>query len=236
MSNGMARGHSVASRMPVKLAAAVLVTGLAVSACGTVKMGAAAITGSSRISSATLTSQVANLDAAYQTDQAKGVKPQRAVSQKAQQVLGWLIVFQIYDELAAQHNINVTPAQTKSQLIRLSAQAAQSKATLPEYVSAAGALPPDLLPELGQYFAIQSALASQLDGGKAPTSSAAQTQLSGQIGHQQCLAAKSLGVTVNPQYGEFDYASYTVVPAPPTLAANPSPTPSSPPVVLNPPC
>ncbi len=224
------------SRTAVKVAAALLVTGLAVSACGTVKMGAAAITGNSRISSATLTSEVANLDSAYQTDQAKGIKPQRAVAQKAQQVLAWLILFRIYDQLAAQHNISVTPAQTKSQLTRLSSQAAQSKVTLPEYVSAAGALPPDLLTELGQYFAIQSALASKLDGGKAPTSSAAQSQLSSAIGHEQCLAAKSLGVTVNPQYGEFDYASYTVVPAPPTLAANPLPTPSSSPVVLKPPC
>ncbi len=177
-----------------------------------------------------------NLAAAYQTDLAKGIKPQRPVSQKTQQVLSWLIVFRIYDELAAQHNISVTPAQATSQLTRLSRQAAQSKVTLPEYVSAAGALPPDLLPELGQYFAIQSALASQLDGGQPPTSSAAQSQLSLQIGHQQCLAAKSLGVTVNPQYGEFNYASYTVVPAPPTLAANPSPTPSSSPAVLKPPC
>ncbi len=223
-------------RTAVKLAAALLVTGLAVSACGTVKMGAAAITGNSRISSATLTAEVASLDAAYQTDRAKGIKPQRAVSQKAQQVLSWLIVFRIYDELAAQHHISVTPAQAQSQLTRLSAQAAQSKATLPEYVSAAGALPPDLLPELGRYFAIQGELASKLDGGKTPTSPAAQSQLSAAIGHQQCLAAKSLGVTVNPQYGEFDFASYAVVPAPPTLAANPSPTPSSSPVVLKPPC
>jgi hypothetical protein len=223
-------------RTAVKLAAALLVTGLAVSACSTVKMGAAAITGNSRISSATLTDEVANLDSAYQSNKAKGIKPQRAVAQKTQQVLSWLIVFRIYDELAAQHNISVTPAQSKSQLTRLSAQAAQSKVTLPEYVSAAGALPPDLLPELGQYFAIQNALASQLDGGTPPTSAAAQTQLSTEIGHQQCLAAKSLGVTVNPQYGEFDYANYTVVPAPPTLAANPSPTPSSSPVLVEPPC
>jgi hypothetical protein len=236
ISNGNARGHSAASRMPVRLAATLLVAGLAVSACGTVKMGAAAITGSNRISSTTLTGQVQNLDAAYQADQAKGIKPQRPVAQKAQQVLTWLIVFQIYDKLAAQHGISVTPAQATSQLNRLSAEAAQNKVTLTEYVSAAGALPPDLLPDLGQYFAIQSALASKLDGGKPPASSAAQSQLSSAIGHQQCLAAKSLGVTVNPQYGEFDYATYAVVLAPPTLAANPSPSPSSSPVVQNPPC
>jgi hypothetical protein len=235
ISNGTARVRSAASRIPVKLAAGLLVTGLAVSACGTVRMGAAAITGTNRISSTTLSGQIDNLNTAYQTDQAKGIKPQRPVAQKAQQVLTWLIVFQIYDKLAAQHGISVTPAQATSQLGRLSTQAAQNKVTLAEYVSAAGALPPDLLPDLGQYFAIQSALASKLDGGKLPASSAAQSQLSSEIGRQQCLAAKSLGVTVNPQYGEFDYATYSVVPAPPTLAANPSPSPSAR-VVLNPPC
>ncbi len=234
--NNAQASRSAASRVPVKLAVAVLVTGLAASACGTVRMGAAAITGNNRISSTTLTGQLENLDAAYQTDQAKGIKPQRPVAQQAQQVLSWLIVFQIYDKLAAQHNINVTPAQATSQLSRLSVQAAQSKATLAEYVSAAGALPPDLLPDLGQYFAIQSALAGKLDGGKPPASPAAQSQLSSEIGHQQCLAAKSLGVTVNPQYGQFDYATYAVVPVPSTLAANPSPSPSSSHVVLNPPC
>jgi hypothetical protein len=236
ISNGNARGHSAAFRIPAKLAAALLVTGLAVSACGPVRMGAAAITGNNRISSTTLTGQVENLAAAYQTDQAKGIKPQRPAAQTAQQVLSWLIVFQIYDKMAAQHGISVTPAQATSQLNRLSAQAAQNKVTLAEYVSAAGALPPDLLPDLGQYFAIQSALASKLDGGTPPASSAAQSQLSSEIGHLQCLAAKSLGVTVNPQYGEFDYATYAVVPAPPTLAANPSPSPPSSHVLLNPPC
>ncbi len=89
-------------RYPVKMAAALVAAGLAVSACGTNQLGAAAITGSSRISSATLTSQVANLAAAYETDQAKGIKPQRPTSQETQQVLTWLILFRIYDKLAEQ--------------------------------------------------------------------------------------------------------------------------------------
>ncbi len=224
------------SRTAVKLAAAVLAAGLAVSACGTVKMGAAAITGSSRISSATLTSQVANLSAAYQSDKAKGIKPQRPPAQATQQVLSWLILFNIYDEVAAQNQISVTPAQSQQQLAALGKRAGQDKVTLDEYVSAAGALPPDLLPQLAQYFAIQDALAAKLDGGRAPTTAASQSQLQSQLGHAQCLAAKSLDVTVNPQYGQFDYASYMVVPAPPTLAADPAPSPSSSPALLKPPC
>ena len=226
----------VMSRTWVKMAAAVAAAGLAVSACGTVKMGAAAITGDSRISSATLSAQVANLNTAYQADKARKLKPQRATGQETQQVLTWLILFNLYDKIAAQHNINVTPAQAQRQLTGLSRQAATSKATLTEYVSAAGALPPDLVPQLGQYFAILSALAGKLDGGKAPTTPAAQSSLQAKIGHQQCLASKALGITVNPQYGVWDYRSYSVVPAPPTLAANPGPSASASPAVTTPPC
>ena len=53
-------------RTSVSLAAAVLAAGVAVSACGTIQLGAAAITAAQRTSSATLTGQVANLAAAYQ--------------------------------------------------------------------------------------------------------------------------------------------------------------------------
>ena len=225
-------------RVPRKaalLTAAAAAACVAVSACGSVQMGAAAITGGSRISSATLTNEVANLNAAYQADRAKGVSPQRPVGQEAQQVLTWLLTFRIYDRIAQQHGIYPTPAQADQQLSVLGQTAAQNKVTLPEYVSAGGALPPDLTPQLGRYFAILSVLEHRLTGGKAPSTQAEQTALSTQIAHQQCLASKSLDVTVNPQYGRFDYSSYSVVPAPPTLAANPtSSKPAS--VKLTPPC
>jgi hypothetical protein len=213
--------------MRVPRRAAVLTAGaaaacVAVSACGSVQMGAAAITGSTRISSATLTNEVANLNAAYQTDRAKGITPQRPVGQEAQQVLTWLITFRIYDKIAMQHRIYPTQAQVQGQLDQLNSTASQNKVTLPEYVSAGGALPPDLVPQLGRYFAILSVLEHRITGGKSPTTQAEQTKLETEVGHQQCLASKSLGINVNPQYGQFDYSSYSVVTAPPTLAANPT--------------
>jgi hypothetical protein len=223
-------------RTSVRVAAALVVAGLAVTACGTNQLGAAATTSESRITSATLTNEVANLTAAYKADLAKGVKPQRPASQAAQQVLTWLLLFRIYDKIAAQHGINVTPAQASKQLAGLSAQATQNKVTLDEFVSAAGALPPDLLPQLGQYFATLSALEGKFDGGKTPTTTAGQSQVQSQVGHAQCVAAKSLGVQVNPQFGVFDYRSYSVVLAAPKLAANPKPSPTPTPPVLNPPC
>jgi hypothetical protein len=220
-------------RKAAALAAAAAAACVALSACGS--MGAAAITGGSSISSVTLTNEVANLNAAYQADRAKGVSPQRPAGQEAQQVLTWLLTFRIYDKLAAQHHIYVTPAQADHQLSTLTSTAQQNHVTLPEYVSAGGALPPDLTPQLGRYFAILSVLEHRLTGGKTPSTQAEQTQLAAQISHQQCLASKSLGVTVNPQYGQFDYGSYSVVPAPSKLAA--SPTASKPASVkLTPPC
>jgi hypothetical protein len=230
------RGRGKATRSRAGMVAVVAAAGLAVSACGTLKLGAAAITGNSRITSGNLTAQVANLNSAYQTDATKGIKPQRSTGQEAQQVLTWLITFSIYDKLAAQRGITVTPADSASQLTALGAQAKASSLTLAQYVSAAGALPPDLVPQLGQYFAILTALENQLDAGKAPTTSSAQATLEAQVGRAQCVAAKSLGITVNPQYGQFDYSSYSVVPKPPTLAADPAPTPSASPVVTRPPC
>jgi hypothetical protein len=198
-------------------------------------MGAAAITGGTRISSATLTNEVASLNAAYQTDKVKGVSPQLPVGHETQQVLSWLVRFRIADKIAEQHRINVTAPQVDRQYTRISNAARQNKLTVPEYVSAGGALPPDLVPQFARYSAILTALAAQLTGGKTPSSQAEQNNLAAAFAHDQCVASKSLGISVNPQFGDFDYNSYSVVPAPPTLAANPGPSkPAA--VRLTPPC
>jgi len=222
------------AQISVPAAAALIVVCLAVSACGSVQLGAAAITGSDRITSASLTNQVANLTSAYQADQAKGIKPQRPTSQAAQQVLSWLILFRIYDKVAEQQRIYVTSAQANHQLSALGKVADSNKLTLDQYVSAGGAVPPDLVPQLGQYLAILSRLESRFNGGTPPTS--ATPQLQGQVTHAQCVAAKSLGVQVNPQFGVFDYRTYSVVPTAPTLAANPVPSPTTSKPLVNPPC
>ncbi len=222
-------------RKAAVLAAAVAAGCVAVSACGSVQMGAAAITGGTRISSETLTNEVANLNAAYQTDRAKKVSPQLAVGQETQQVLTWLIRFQITDKIAEQHSINVTSRQVDQQYTHLRNEALASKVTVPEYVSAGGALPPDLVPQFARYSAILTELQNRLTGGKTPSTTAEENQLAAAFEHDQCVASKSLGVNVNPQFGEFDYNSYSVVVAPPTLSANQSPSKAAS-VRLTPPC
>jgi hypothetical protein len=226
-------------RVPPKaavLTAAVAAACIAVSACGSVQLGAAAITGGTRITSSTLTNEVANLNAAYTQDKAKKVSPQLPVGQETQQVLTWLITFQIYDRLADQHGIHVTPLQVERQESRnISGLARQNKLTVQEYVSAGGALPPNLAPQLARLYAIEAALVYRVTGGKSPSTKAGQSNETVAINHAVCLASKSLDIRVNPQFGEYDYSSHSVVTAPPTLAANPSPSKAAA-VKLTPPC
>lgn len=223
-------------RTPMKLAAAVLAAGLTVAACGTVKMGAAAITTSQRISTTTLSAQVANLDAVYQAHKSE-IQLQFPASEMPQQVLSWLVRFQVGDELAAQQGITVTPTEAEAALVAIATSIRQSggNSTLTEAAVANG-LPPDMLDELGRYEAIETKVVDRLDGGKEPTSTAGQQALQTELDTSQCKAAKSLSIQINPQFGAFDYSSLSVVLTPSGLskasaAASPSPKP-----VLTPPC
>ena len=87
-------------RTPITLTAAALAAALALSACGTVRLGAAAVTNTSRIPTATVSAEVNNLDAAYKADKAK-VQLQFPASQMPQQVLSWLLRFRVREQMAA---------------------------------------------------------------------------------------------------------------------------------------
>jgi len=213
-------------RTPITLTAAALAAALALTACGTVQLGAAAVTHTSRIPTATVSAEVSNLDAAYKADKAK-VQLQFPASQMPQQVLGWLIRFRVREQMAARNHLTITPAETQSALASASAQAKQSGVTLTDLAVANG-IPPDQISELGRYVAIQNQLLDRLDGGTLPTASAALQTLGNQFNTYQCRAAKSMGIRVNPQFGQLDYSQVSVVPAPAKLAAAPhsaSPSP-----------
>lgn len=226
-------------RIPIKLAAAALVAGVAVAACGPVKMGAAAIVGNQRITTTSLAQEVSDLSNGYQAYKNQ-VQLQYPVSEMPQQVLAWLVRFQVRDRLAQREGITVTSAQVQQALAAIAAQirSSGSSATLPQ-VAVANGLPPDLLPELGRYQAIQTMLLNRLDGGKLPTATAAQQALAAQFNGSQCRAAKSLAIQINPQFGLLDYTTFAIVPAQTTLSrgqgsAAPSPSASAP--QLTPPC
>jgi SurA N-terminal domain len=214
-------------RTSITLTAAGLAGVLMLSACGSVKLGAAAVSSNQRISSATVTAEVNNLNQAYQADKAK-IQLQFAKSQMPQEVLSWLLRFQVREQMANRYGITVTPAQVQDALASISAQAKQSGVTTRDLAVANG-VPPDQLNELGRYVAIQDAVLNRLDGGKLPTANAALTTLSNKFDTSQCVAAKSLSIQVNPQYGALDYRSIGVVAAPNKLSAppgKPSPSPT----------
>jgi len=221
-------GKGTLSRwVAVGAAGTVLVAG-----CAQARLGAAALYGNQRISATRLAAEVANLNAAYQAD--KRIQLTYPAADTSRKVLGWMLEFATYERIATRLGIKITPAAAQRQLNLLSQSERQAGATLTEAAVAHG-VPPDMVGELGRFFAIQFRLANRLDHGVAPTTPTAQAVLLLAINHQQCLAAKSLDIAVNPQYGAFDYLSLGVVPLASTLAAGPGGSASSPAFATQPP-
>ena len=211
-------------RTSVFVIAAAAAATCALSACGPVKMGSAAITGGQRLTSTTLTDQVTALENAYQASNGK-IQLQFPKSEAPQEVLGWLLRFRIRDELAARNHVVVTAGESQRALAAL---AQQTGRTGPAFVqlAVANGIAPDMLPELGRYEAIQRDMFVRLNGGTLPRTQARVAILNVQFNHRECVAAKSLSIQVNPQYGQLDYRTYSVVPAPSTLSAPATPAPS----------
>ena len=216
-------------RTPVKMVAAALAAGAVLTACGgPVKLGAATLMNNDRISASTLSAEVANLNANYQKYKAQ-VQLQYEVSQMPQEVLSWLIRFQVGDEMAVRNGISVTPGQIDAEEQKLEQSASQSTtgAAVPlNALAVANGLPPDLIPDLARYQVIQNVLINRLDGGKIPTAQSDQQAIGKQLSLYQCRAAKSLDIRVNPQWGQLDYAQISVIALPSTLSAGASPSPS----------
>jgi hypothetical protein len=196
-------------------------------------MGAAAIAGNQRITIATLDTEVSNLS------QAVKMYPgliQLSAAQQTQETLTWLIRFQINEELARQAGITVTTAQAETALAQIYAAAkanAQAQGvpnvTL-NLILAANGIPPNTSAEVGRYQAIADQFVEQANGGKIPTTPSAQSAATASLQRAQCVAAKTLAIQVNPQFGQLNYAQYKVVSAPSQVWRAPGPTtaPSTP--------
>jgi hypothetical protein len=197
---------------------------LAVAGCGQNQLGAAALYSNHRISSSTLADEVANLNAGYQADKGK-LQIQYTQADMPRQVLTWMMRFATTEQVARRTGISVTPAQAQKQLNDEKARAGQSGDTL-QQAAVVNGLPPDMLPELGRWIAIQIKLQDRFDNGVPPSTTAAQQALAVKINHVQCLAAKSMNIKINPQYGAYDYRQFIVVPAMNALAAAPGKKPS----------
>jgi hypothetical protein len=186
-------------------------------------MGAAALSGGDRITVTTLSDQVSSLERAYHAG--KGIQLQFPQSQAPQEVLSWLLRFQIRDELAVRNHLVVTTGESQRALSLL---ARQTGRTGPAFVqlAVANGLAPDMLPELGRYEAIQNEEFTRLNGGTLPRTQARIQALSPEFSRSECVAAKSLNIQVNPQFGQLDYGTYSVIAAKSPLAAPTAPAPS----------
>jgi hypothetical protein len=215
-------------RTSISVAAAAIAATCALSACGPVRVGAAAIVGGQRITATTLTDEVNNLKQAYQAGKGK-IQLQFSLAQAPQEVLSWMLRFKVRDELAARNHVAVSHGQSERALNTLVPASQGGEAALPNLAIANG-LPPDMLLALGRYEAIQNAVVNRLDGGTLPKSNTALQRLSAVLNQRQCVAAKTLNISINPQFGQLDYAQLTVVAAASTLAAPAVPTPKATPV------
>jgi hypothetical protein len=224
-----------------RLAAGVAAAGACVllAACSPVKMGSAAIVGNQRITSATLDSDVSNLQQAV----AQAGGNQIPASQQPQAVLAWLVRFAIVDKVAHDNGITVNQSQIDSALGQITEeleQGAEQNGTSFNGLTGALAdngLPPNLVDALGQWEAQELAYIQKQNGGKLPTSQADATKAEAQVTKADCQAADSLHIQVNPQYGQLDYDSSSAlygVTAPVSLLSLPegaksaSPSPSFP--------
>jgi hypothetical protein len=197
--------------------AAAAAGALTVTGCGQTQLGAAALYDGQRISTAQLAAEVSNLNVGYQADKSK-LQIQYTTAEMPRQVLSWLLRFATTERVASRTGITVSPAEAQAQLNAEKVRASQAGDTLREAAVLNG-LPPDLLPKLGRWIAIQLKLQAKLNHGVPPRTTAAQQALLLKVNHVQCLAAKSLNIHVNPQYGAYDYGHLVVVPVPNKLAA-----------------
>ena len=215
-----------------------LVAGCAVTP---LKMGAAAVVGSQRISIAHLDSEVTNLSRAVK--QYPGFANLTATEQ-TQATLGWLIRYQVYEELARQHGITISAAQAQQALDSAVSQAEAAaeqqrgltKVSQTEILAASG-IPPDTATELGRFEAIVNQFLIIANGGTAPAQgSSAQSAAGNKLNQAQCQAVKALNIQVNPQFGQLDYTQLQVVDSPATVTRSQGPIQSASPVATAPAC
>jgi hypothetical protein len=215
------KGSSPVLRRLIAVSGAVLGVGLVATGCSPVKFGAAATVGSHRITLAALNDEVTNLSRNVQLYHNPS---SLTAAQQTQDTLTWLIRFQINEQLARTQGITISTAQAQTALAQIDAEAKSelasegvSNASLDFILSYIG-IPSNLASEVGRYQAIDTQYIKQVNGGQVPTASAAQTATTAKLTRAQCLAAKSLQIKVNPQFGQLNYTQYEVVSVPATVA------------------
>jgi len=183
---------------------------VSLTACGPVQMGAAAVFGTERVSTSTLSNQVASLDAVYKAYPSLQSEVQYKPADMPRLVLMWLVRFRVVDAIAARSGVQVTPAEAQRAIVQAAAQIEQQtgSAITPAQFAVFNALPPGLNAAYGRYQATIEKLAVAYTGA-ANTSSltAAQQQ---QVAARISAEVKRLNIKINPQFGQLDAAQLTI--------------------------
>ena len=209
------------------MSAVAVGVGFLVAGCSHLKMGAAAIVGDQRITIATLDTEVTNLSQAAKRYPGT---VQLSQAQQTQETLTWLVRFQINEELARQAGITISRGQAQQALKQIvdnakaQAQAQGLTNVTQDEILAANGIPPNKSAELGRWQAIEEEFVRQANGGTLPTTTTAQQAVTAKLQHAECVAAKTLKIQINPQFGRMDYSQYQVVAAPAAVSRSAGPT------------
>ena len=212
----------------VTCAAAACAALIPLAACGggskPVQMGAAAIIGNQRITTSTLSNDVAGLNKAYKANPSVASQLQYKPSQMPQLVLTWLVRFQILDHVAQRKGVQVSPGDSQRGLAAAAQifQQQTGQQISPGELALANAVPPGELNSFGRFEAILSKLTVTYTGGKQPTSQQ-QQQAESAVVNQKLMAdigatTKTLDIKINPRFGQLNSSQLTIGPAPNKLS------------------
>jgi hypothetical protein len=199
-------------RTAVTAAVAALLAGVALSACGPVKMGTAATIGDERITTARLDSTVAQWHKEFDANHDAKVV-QQVAEQRGQRIpydpdsphrsaLYQLIGFRVWDEVAREQGLTVTQGQVDGLLGGVGGRSGVAATVL------ASGVPVRYTNDVARVVLVQQAMlqrygaASNAQG--QPPDQAAQQRALQQTGAAYSAAAGRLNITINPRFGDFD--------------------------------
>jgi hypothetical protein len=199
----------------LKTGALVVGAAVALTACGgPVKMGAAAILGDRRITTGTLDQTVIDWQKQFVRDPTAARLQQQAQQEgrqlpadpdsPARSALIQLIGFQIWDELAREQHVSVSPTEIDQIIATNGGEKAIEVQTL------AGGLPVSHTHDLVRAFAIRSKLLQRfgvVPNAQNQVDQQALQQASEKLDAAQGRAVRALKIKVNPRYGSFDPAN-----------------------------
>jgi hypothetical protein len=206
-------------RTPVLAVAGALAAVTALTACGPVKMGAAATIGDERITTARLDSTVAQWRKEFDKN-SQAALVQQSAQQQGQKVpfdqdsphrsaLFQLVSFRVWDEVAKEQGATVTQGQVDRLLAGLGGQAGAAPSIL------ASDIPVSYTTEVARTYLVQQELLQRnglVPNGQAQLDPNARTRAIQQVTAAYTAAAEHLKITISPRFGAFDPQQVTFNP------------------------